>query len=187
VTCLNLSESQNRRNQDLNRAQSLHLLINVVDGSFEDITLPDGLIDVVWSQDAMVHSANRDQVVAEAYRVLEPGGHFIFTDLMQSEDIPKGVSGPVLDRIHLDSLGSFEFYWKEARKLGFELMSIQNMSKHLVTHYDRVLQETEKQYEHITELCGKDYIDRMLEGLKHWVNAGNEGHLNWGILHFKKV
>jgi sarcosine/dimethylglycine N-methyltransferase len=135
----------------------------------------------------MVHSSNRDQVVAEAFRVLKPGGHFIFTDLMQDDSVPEGELGPVLDRIHLDSLGSFKFYWEEARKNGFELMSINNMSQHLVTHYDRVRQETENQYDDIVDACGKEYIDRMIQGLNHWVRAGNKGHLNWGILHFKKA
>jgi len=187
VTCLNLSEVQNERNEQFNLERGLDHLVDVVHGSFEEIPFPDNSFDVVWSQDAMVHSSSRDQVVAEAYRVLKPGGEFIFTDLMQDDDIPKGVLGPVLERIHLESLGSFKFYWDEARKHGFELMAIDNMSNHLVTHYDRVRQETEKQYEDIVELCGKEYIDRMIQGLNHWVKAGHEGHLNWGILHFKKA
>ncbi len=187
VTCLNLSEVQNERNEQLNMERGLDHLIDVVYGSFEEIPFPDNSFDVIWSQDAMVHSANRDQVVAEAFRVLKPGGDFIFTDLMQDDNVPKGVLGPVLDRIHLDSLGSFKFYWEEARKNGFELMSINNMSQHLVTHYDRVRQETEKQYEEIIDACGKEYIDQMIQGLNHWVQAGNKGHLNWGIMHFKKA
>ncbi|MDH5764287.1 MAG: methyltransferase domain-containing protein [Nitrospinota bacterium] len=186
VTCLNLSERQNERNQQFNMERGLDHLVDVVYGSFEEIPLEDNSFDVVWSQDAMVHSANRDQVVAEAHRVLKPGGHFIFTDLMQDDNIPNGVLGPVLERIHLDSLGSFEFYWNEARKNGFELVSIDNMSQHLVTHYDRVRQETEKQYDEIVDACGKEYIDRMIQGLNQWVKAGHNGHLSWGILHFKK-
>lgn len=187
VTCLNLSEVQNERNEQFNMERGLEHLVDVVHGSFEEIPFPDNSFDVVWSQDAMVHSGSRDQVVAEAYRVLKPGGEFIFTDLMQGDEIPKGVLGPVLERIHLESLGSFKFYWDEARKQGFELMAIDNMSNHLVTHYDRVRQETEKQYDDIVDACGKEYIDRMIQGLNHWVKAGHEGHLNWGILHFKKA
>jgi sarcosine/dimethylglycine N-methyltransferase len=26
----------------------------------------------------------------------------------------------------------------------------------------------------------------MLTGLGHWVEAGERGHLRWGILHFRK-
>jgi len=187
VTCLNLSEVQNERNEQFNLERGLDHLIDVVHGSFEEIPLPDNSFDIVWSQDAIVHSADRDRVVAEAYRVLKPGGQFILTDLMQDDNIPEGVLGPVLDRIHLDSLGSFKFYWHEARKNGFELMSINNMSQHLVTHYDRVRQETEKRYEEIVDACGREYIDQMIQGLNHWVKAGHQGHLNWGIMHFKKA
>jgi SAM-dependent methyltransferase len=187
VTCLNLSEVQNERNEQFNLERGLDHLIDVVHGSFEEIPLPDNSFDIVWSQDAIVHSADRDRVVAEAYRVLKPGGQFILTDLMQGDNIPEGVLGPVLDRIHLDSLGSFKFYWEEARKNGFELMSINNMSQHLVIHYDRVRQETEKRYEEIVDACGREYIDQMIQGLNHWVKAGHQGHLNWGIMHFKKA
>ena len=99
VTCLNLSEKQNERNELFNKEQKLAHLINVVYGSFEDIPQPDAKFDIIWSQDAMVHSADRERVVAEAARVLKPGGDFIFTDLMQTDHCPEGVLGPVLDRI----------------------------------------------------------------------------------------
>ena len=38
----------------------------------------------------------------------------------------------------------------------------------------------------MVERCGIDYVTRMLEGLGHWVNAADRGHLTWGILHFRK-
>lgn len=186
VTCLNLSQRQNERNEEFNIKQKLDHLINVVYGSFENIPLEDETFDVVWSQDAMVHSANRDQVVSEAVRVLKPGGKFIFTDLMQHEDCPDGVLQPVLDRIHLECMGSFEFYYQEGRKHGLELTHWLNLSNHLTTHYDRVHQETKKNYDEVVSMCGKDYIDRMLKGLGHWVTAGKNGHLTWGIMQFTK-
>ncbi len=186
VTCLNLSRRQNERNREFNRQQNLDHLVEVVHGSFEDIPFDDQSFDVVWSQDAMVHSANRDRVVAEAVRVLQPGGDFIFTDLMQHEECPPGVLKPVLDRIHLDCMGSFEFYYREGRKHGLELTHWLNLSEHLTLHYDRVSQETRENYDEVVALCGKDYIDRMLKGLSHWVTAGKNGHLTWGIMHFRK-
>ena len=109
VGCLNLSEVQNKRNRELNQGQGLSLSINVVDGSFEDIPLGDGGVDLVWSQDAILHSGNRKKVMEEVYRVLAKGGQFIFTDPMQSESCAQDALQPILDRIHLDSLGSVRF------------------------------------------------------------------------------
>jgi ubiquinone/menaquinone biosynthesis C-methylase UbiE len=45
--------------------------------------------------------------MTEVDRVLKPGGELVFTDPMQADDCPDGVLQPVLDRIHLESLGSF--------------------------------------------------------------------------------
>ena len=39
------------------------------------------------------------------------------------------------------------------------------------------------------ELNGKvsdEYIDRMLKGLGHWVDAGENGYLSWGVMLFEK-
>lgn len=187
VTCLNLSESQNRRNDALNRAQGLHLLINVVDGSFEDIALPDGLLDVVWSQDALLHSGNRAHVFAEVSRVLDKDGHFIFTDIMQSDTCSPDMMQPILDRINLESLGSLALYRHYAAQAGLEEVEWIDLSPHLNTHYTRVLQEVQDNYEELRRVCSEDYLNRAQIGLRHWIDGGKGGDLVWGILHFRKV
>src|SRR6056297_778052 len=85
VTALNLSEAENERNRSLNAARNLEPLIDVVDGSFEDIPAAADSYDVVWSQDAILHSGDRAKVIAEVARVLKSGGDFIFTDPMQAD------------------------------------------------------------------------------------------------------
>jgi sarcosine/dimethylglycine N-methyltransferase len=186
VTCLNLSETQNKRNRSLNKEHGLENLITVVEGNFEDIPFPENSFDIVWSQDAIVHSANRELVVQEVVRVLNDSGEFIFTDLMQTFDCPKSILKPVLDLIHLDSLGSFGFYVEQARKLGVKKTKVHDLSEHLTTHYQRVMEETQDRYNEMVETCGKEYIDTMIQGLKHWVEAGKNDHLSWGIIHMDK-
>lgn len=185
VTCLNLSDTQNERNIEFNKKHNLDHLITVVEGNFEDIPFPDSSFDVAWSQDAIVHSSNRGVVVEEVSRVLNDNGEFIFTDLMQTYDCPKSILKPVLDRIHLDSLGSYGFYVEQARKLGVNKSEVTNLSEHLTTHYQRVMEETQKRYDEMVDACGKEYIDTMIQGLKHWVDAGKNDHLSWGIIHMK--
>ena len=186
VTCLNLSETQNERNESLNKKNRLDHLITVMEGNFEDIPFSDNSFDVVWSQDAIVHSGNREQVLSEVDRVLMETGDFIFTDLMQTYDCPKSVLKPVLERIHLDSLGSFGFYVEQARKLDVKEIRVQDLSEHLTTHYQRVMEEILDRYDEMVETCGKEYIDKMIQGLKHWVEAGENEYLSWGIIHMDK-
>lgn len=186
VTCLNLSDAENKRNEEKNKEQGLDNLIDVVGGSFEELPFDDNSYDVVWSEDAILHSGAKDKVFQEIDRVLKPGGQLIFTDPMQSDDCPEGVLGPVLARIHLDSMGSFKLYRELAKKNGMSEVEIEDLSKYLPLHYGRVAKELESRKDEIKGKISDEYVERMLTGLGHWVEAGNKGHLAWGILHFKK-
>ena len=186
VTCLNLSETQNDLNRDKNAETDLDALIDVVHGSFEDIPVEDASVDLVWSQDAILHSGDRPRVLDEISRVLAPGGHVIFTDPMQADDVPDGVLQPILDRIHLTTLGSFAFYRGEFAKRGFSEVQLSPMLNQLRTHYFRVGEDLKRRYDEIVRLSGKTYVDNMLRGLEHWVDGADKGYLAWGILHFKK-
>lgn len=186
VTALNLSEKENARNREMNAARGLDHLIEVVDGSFEGVPAADGAFDLVWSQDAMLHSGQRDQVVAEAARVLRPGGDFVFTDPMQADNCPDGVLQPVLERIHLDSLGSIAGYRECAARHRLRVRAVAEMTDNLITHYGRVREELERRREHLRGKVSEAYIERMIAGLGRWVEAGRNGYLAWGILHLTK-
>ncbi|MBB4286954.1 methyltransferase domain-containing protein [Roseospira goensis] len=186
VHCLNISETQNARNRGLSEEQGLADKITVVHGSFEDVPEPDARFDVVWSQDAILHAGDRELVLEEAFRVLKPGGHLIFTDPMEVDDVPDGVLQPVYDRIHLENLGSVKFYREAAARVGFETVSVTDLTDHLPKHYGRVAEVLREQYNEVARLSSRGYLDRMLVGLDNWVKAGTAGHLVWGILHFRK-
>ena len=187
VVALNLAEAENQRNRSLNAEQSLEHLVDVVDGSFEEIPAEDNRFDVVWSQDAILHSGNRARVIAEVARVLKPGGDFVFTDPMQADDCPDGVLTPILERIHLDSLGSPGFYKQQCEQVGLQLIKFDEATHQLVRHYSRVLEETESRQADLQGSVSDDYIKRMKEGLGHWIEGGRKGHLAWGIFHFSKT
>ncbi len=186
VMALNLSEAENERDREMNKAQGLDHLIDVVDASFEDVPAGAAEFDVVWSQDSILHSGHRARVLEEVYRVLDRGGHFIFTDPMQADDCPPGVLQPVLDRIHLDSLGSIAFYRETAKALGLEEVEVEEMTHQLVNHYSRVREELRARREDLAGKVSNAYMDRMEVGLGHWVEAGTKGYLAWGVLHFRK-
>ncbi|MCR4317060.1 MAG: methyltransferase domain-containing protein [Planctomycetes bacterium] len=186
VTALNLSAVQNDRHRELNGELGLEEKIDVACGSFEEVPAEDASFDVVWSQDAILHSGNREKVIAEVARVLKPGGEFIFTDPMQSDDCPDGVLDPILDRIHLATLGSPGFYRNECAKRGLELISFEDLTHQLVNHYSAVLRDTERNEKSLSCKISADYIERMKEGLRRWIEGGEKGWLSWGIFHFRK-
>lgn len=185
---LNLSEVENERAREINRRQGLDPLVEVVDGSFEELPFDDASFDVVWSQDAMLHSGDRGRVVAETARVLRPGGEFVFTDPMQADDCPPDVLQPILERILLDTLGSPAFYQQACADAGLELLEFEDHSDQLPLHYAAVLRATEQRQRELEGLrVSHDYLERMKKGLGHWVEGGRRGHLTWGIFQFRRT
>lgn len=186
VTALNLSEKENTRHRKINEERGLTDLIEVVDGSFESIPAADNSFDVVWSQDAILHSGHRKLVLEEVARVLKPGGRFIFTDPMQADDCPQGVLQPILDRIHLTSLASPGFYREQLTNNGFKEVLFDEHTQQLINHYTRVRSETAAQRKELEKVVSPEYIDRMIKGLGYWVDGGSNGYLSWGIFIFQK-
>lgn len=186
VVALNLSEVENQRDRAMNAEQGLDHLIEVVDGSFERLPFGDGEFDAVWCQDSLLHSGDRNLVLAEVARVLRPGGDFVFTDPMASDDCPPGVLQPILDRIHLETLGSPGFYRTAAARVGLHEVAFDDLSEHLPVHYDRVRREMHRVRDQLHGKVSDEYVGRMDTGLGHWVDGGTRGYLTWGIFHFRR-
>ena len=187
VVGLNLSDVENERARRLNQEQGLADQIDIVDGSFEAVDAADETFDAVCSQDAFLHSGERARVVAEAARVLKPGGIFAFTDIMQADDCADGVLDPILARIHLSSLASPSSYRATAAAQGLEeAVAFTDLTPQLVTHYGRVLAETEQGEAALRGKISADYLQHMKVGLSHWIKGGQLGHLVWGIFNFRK-
>ncbi|MFW5416176.1 methyltransferase domain-containing protein [Nocardiopsis sp. CNT-189] len=185
VTCLNLSEVENERNRRANQEAGLDHLIEVVDGSFEDIPFQDNAFDVAWSQDALLHSGDRPRVLEEVARVLRAGGHFVFTDPMAADGAPQKELRPILERLHLDTMGTPGFYDRETARLGMSKVGFDDLSEQLPRHYGRVLEVTEARGAELAGKISEAYLTRMKTGLRNWVRGGESGSLAWGILHYR--
>jgi len=185
--CLNISATQNDRNRNLIRQAGLSDKITVKHGVFEDVPEPDASADVVWSQDAILHSSDRAKVMMEAHRVLKTGGILIFTDPCQADDVAPNVLQPVYNRLNLPDLGSFRFYREAAEAAGLVLVEQEDLTGQLRTHYSRVREELLANADRLRDLgVSAHYIDTMSAGLAHWVDAADAGNLVWGIQIFKK-
>lgn len=186
VTAFNLSDVENKRHLQKNQGQKFEKNIEVVQGNFEKLSFKPESFDIVWSQDAFLHTDKKQAVLEEVYRVLKPGGSFIFTDPMQSDNCPDNVLGPILERIHLKEMGSPHFYKEHCRDIGFSSIQYMDLSEQLPKHYQHVLTQIINRQEELATKISSDYLKKMKFGLELWVKGGLNGHLAWGIFSVTK-
>ncbi|MBW7923772.1 MAG: arsenite methyltransferase [Burkholderiaceae bacterium] len=100
--------------------------VHFLKGEIENIPLPANSVDVIISNCVINLSANKDQVLREAFRVLKPGGRFAVSDVVVRGDVPSSirqsmelwigcVAGALKDTEYLDKL----------RAAGFEAADIE--------------------------------------------------------------
>ena len=95
-----------------------------------DSGLPDAQADFVWGEDAWCYVEDKPKLIAEAARIVKPGGTIAFTDWVEG---PAGLSDPEAERLlpfmKFPSVASIEDYRGLLEKSGCEVAAAEDTGR----------------------------------------------------------
>lgn len=186
IECLSFSDQANEYNEQLTKKAELEDHINIQKGNYEQLPFARETFDIAWSQDAFFHNKQREKVFREVARVLKPEGRFIFTEVLKSQDCPDSVLEDIEAVVPVGHLFSIREYRRIARKADLEQVFVREMPDQLVQHYSKVIDSANEQLKKLSKKEDKELLQHMIDTWNLYVENGEKGYLNWGILQFQK-
>lgn len=187
VIGLNLIHSQNVRALGLNREARLDGSFAVIEADFAGVPLPSACAEVVWSQEALLHAPDRKHVLAEAVRLLRPGGTLILTDILQTGPMTDHEARLIYERVKIDSLETFDSYRSHLQAVGLQLDEVVDLSPYVARSYADHIDGLRRNRPALIEAAGADYVDYTIEAMGRWVRAAEKGKLGWGMFVARKL
>ena len=109
-----------------NKAKAGATNVEFLRGQIEAIPLPDNTVDIIISNCVINLSADKDRVMAEAFRVLKPGGRVAVSDVVVRGEIPPAIRRSVELWVGCISGALDESdYVEKLKRAGFEDVSIE--------------------------------------------------------------
>ncbi len=181
VLAINLVHSQNVHARSLNERAGLQDRVFLIEGDFARTPLSSALFQVVWSQEAFLHAPDRAAVIREAARLLEPGGNLIFTDLLQTGLMEPEEARLIFERVHIQSLETFDSYARHLAAAGLTPRAIVDLSNNVAPSYQDHVDTLREDRSTLEPAVGKEFLEYTIQAMERWVRAGREGKLGWGM------
>jgi len=186
VIGVNLVHVQNVLSLTLSREAGLGEQISAIEADFSHVPLPSASTQIVWSQEALLHAPDRRQVLREAARLLQPGGIFIFTDLLQTGPMEPEEAQLIYERVKIDSFETFDSYRDHLQAANLQVAEVADLSGYVAQSYQDHIDEMKDGQAILAEAVGTEYIDYTIEAMGRWVTAAQDGKLGWGMFVARK-
>jgi Methylase involved in ubiquinone/menaquinone biosynthesis len=132
-----------------------------VRGEMTQLPVVDDSVGVVLAECVMCLAANRERALAEAARVVEPGGRLALSDVVVEGEVPD-LPDPIFDALCLTRSRSREATIAGVKAAGFVVNDVQNHREDLLAMQDRITARVD--YEGLLGLMG-ERGQRLLDGI----------------------
>src|SRR5690349_17859661 len=100
--------------------------VEFLKGAIENVPLPNNSVDVIISNCVINLSGDKDRVLAEAFRVLKPGGRFAVSDVVVRGEVPADIRKSM--ELWVGCIGGAleeNEYQEKLRRAGFESVEVE--------------------------------------------------------------
>jgi ubiquinone/menaquinone biosynthesis C-methylase UbiE len=150
VTGIELTPARVKGANELTLLVGLQNIVRVIEGDVMYVPLPDATIDVVVSQEALLHVPDKERTLAEAFRILKPGGRFAFTDWVAHHPLSGADKELMWQGMAVADLFDLQTYADIVRKAGFTVNSVEDLTadwgvilKQRLAMYRKLREETQ--------------------------------------------
>ena len=181
VTATNISQKELDLAAERTSQAGLENLLNFEYGDFHQLKYADDSFDIIWSQEAFLHGADKALILSECLRVLESGGTLVFTDILVRAGTPQADRDRIYDRVKSPDMWDLPDYQQALTKLGFEVGRLEDWSKHVARSYGWVRDQVLQNRTELLKLVDETTVDATVDALGFWVEAANAGKIGWAM------
>ena len=150
VTGIELTPARVKGAEELTRRVGLQHRVRVIEGNAMQVPLEANSIDVVVSQEALLHVPDKKRVLAEAYRILKPGGRIVFTDWVAHRRLSDADRKLMWQGMAVADLYDLPTYAELVGRAGFVVSAVDDLTaewSEILTHrlamYRKLREETQ--------------------------------------------
>ena len=140
VTGLDFTKTMLTKAVERTKAAGLDSLITYIEGNAMDMPFKKETFDVVWGQEAWCYVTDKDQLMAEAARVLKPGGKIIFTDWVITGKVEEPLLAKLYESMAFPYMETLQGWADLMKRYGFENIRIEDQTEEYAKCFDEYKQ-----------------------------------------------
>lgn len=175
----NISEIQLQEARDLTIEAGMDDRIAFALADYHYLPVGDGLFDVWLCQEALLYASDRRQVLAEACRVVRPGGRVVLTDLLLAHHVRGQSRDAFMSRINAPYMWSIEQWDDLLDDMKLDVVERHDWSDHAALTFAHVMANLKQVQEDANAQFDPNLIDGTVDRVGAQLGAALRGDLGW--------
>ena len=179
VFATNISEAQLEQARAATEKEGLADRVSYGFADYHELGVPDRSFDCWWCQEALLYAVDKRKVLAEARRVIRPGGRIAFTDLLTTRAMPEAERLSFTTAIMAPSMWTIEDWDALVADMSFPIVERQDWREHTAPTFEAVAANLAKVRNEFIDLIGREAVESTEFRINLQLEKARAGKLGW--------